>query len=278
MNYKTILVHCDASSKLSQRLEVAVDLAPRFGAHLVGVHVQAPIEVPAFSAGPVPTFDLYAAYEASAKAEHDAAAATFEKAIKGTHLSSEWRLAKGYHEDELVIQARYADLLILGQTEPDSDTATPRDLPETVAISSGRATFVVPHIAVRAKPGQSIMLCWNATRESARAAAEALPFLVSAEKVIVLIVDTKKFGSGHGPEPGADIAAWLTRHGVNVTVRHDVAADADVGEVILSRAADHDIDLIVMGLYGHSRLREVILGGASRTLLSSMTVPVLMAH
>jgi nucleotide-binding universal stress UspA family protein len=276
MNYKTILVHCDASSKLSQRLEVAVDLAPRFGAHLVGVHVQAPIEVPAFSAGPVPTFDLYAAYEASAKAEHDAAAATFEKAIKGSHLSSEWRLAKGYHEDELVIQARYADLLILGQTEPDSDTPTPRDLPETVAISSGRATFVVPHIGVRAKPGKSIMLCWNASRESARAAAEALPFLVSAEKVIVLIVDTKKFGSGHGPEPGADVAAWLARHGVNVTVQRDVAAD--VGEVILSRAADHDIDLIVMGLYGHSRLREVILGGASRTLLSSMTVPVLMAH
>jgi nucleotide-binding universal stress UspA family protein len=113
---------------------------------------------------------------------------------------------------------------------------------------------------------------------SARAATEALPFLVSAEKVIVLIVDTRKLGSGHGPEPGADVAARLARHGVNVTVQREVATDADVGELILSRAADHDVDLIVMGLYGHSRLREVILGGASRTLLSRMTVPVLMAH
>src|SRR5262245_10134647 len=108
MNYKTILVHCDATSKLSQRLEAAVDLAQRVDAYLVGVHVQVPIDVPAFSAG-VPMPDLYAAYEASAKAEHDTAASTFEKATKGSPLSTEWRLAKGHHEDELVIQARYAD-------------------------------------------------------------------------------------------------------------------------------------------------------------------------
>jgi nucleotide-binding universal stress UspA family protein len=278
MNYQTILVHCDTNSKLSQRLEVAVDLAQRFGAHLVGVYVQEPIDVPGLSTGGVPTFDLSAAYEASAKTEHKIAAATFEKAIKGRHLTSEWRFAKGYLEDELVIQARYADLLILGQTEPERDTTIPRDLPETVAISSGRATLIVPHIGIRTKPGKSIMLGWNASRESARAAAEALPFLVMADKVTVLVVDTKQLASGHGPEPGADVAAWLARHGVRVTVLRDVAADADVGEVILSRAADHDVDLIVIGLYGHSRLREVILGGASRTLLSSMTVPVLVAH
>jgi nucleotide-binding universal stress UspA family protein len=141
-----------------------------------------------------------------------------------------------------------------------------------------RTTLVVPLIGVRSKPGKSVMLCWNASRESARAAAEALPFLVAADKVVVLIIDPKTSAAGHGAEPGADVASWLARHGVNVTVQRDVAADADVGSVILSRAADHDIDLIVMGIYGHSRLREVILGGASRTLLSSMTVPVLMAH
>jgi nucleotide-binding universal stress UspA family protein len=275
MKYKTIIVHCDASSKLSHRLEVSVNLALRFGSHLVGSHVQVPMEIPALSAGVVPTSDLFAAYETVAKAAHDTAAAAFNKSIKGSHVPSEWRVAKGYHEDELVIQARYADLLILGQTELDM---TPGDLPETVAISSGRATLVIPHIGVRREPGKSIMLCWNASRESARAATEALPFLVSAERVIVLIVDTKKLASGHGPEPGADVATWLARQGVNVTVQRDVVADVDVGEVILSRAADQDIDLIVMGLYGHSRAREVILGGASRTLLSSMTVPVLMAH
>src|SRR5215831_18155019 len=88
MNYKTILVHCDASSRLSHRLEVAVDLALRFGSHLVGIHVQEPMDVPAFSAGVVPTFDLFAAYEAVAKADHDTAAAAFEKSIKGSHVAS----------------------------------------------------------------------------------------------------------------------------------------------------------------------------------------------
>jgi nucleotide-binding universal stress UspA family protein len=278
MTYKTILVHCDASPPLSQRLDVAVDLAQRFDACLLGVHVQAPMKIPAFAGGVVPTFDLFAAYETCATAEHDAAADSFKKAIKGSHLATEWRHTKGYPEDELVIQARYADLLVLGQTASDRGTQMPADLPVTVAVSSGRATLIVPHIGVRSKPGKSIMLCWNASRESARAAAEALPFLASADKVVVLIVDTKRFGSRHSAEPGTVLAAWLARHGVNVTVQREVSANDDVGELILSRVADHDIDLIVMGLYGHSRLGEMILGGTSRTLLSSMTVPLLVAH
>jgi nucleotide-binding universal stress UspA family protein len=279
MSYKTILVHCDASPKLSQRLDVAVDLAQRHRAHLVGAHLQAPMDIPAFAGGGVmPMHDFFAAYEANAKADRDTAAAAFTKAIKGTHLATEWRVAQGYPEDELAIQARYADLLVVGQTDPEGESLTPPDLPELLAISTGRPTLVIPHVGVRSTLGKSVMLCWNASRESARAAAEALPFLIAAEKVVVLIVDAKETVSGHGAEPGADVASWLVRHGVKVTVQRDVAGDADVGSIILSRAADHGIDLIVMGVYGHSRVREVILGGASRTLLSSMTVPVLMAH
>ena len=123
-----------------------------------------------------------------------------------------------------------------------------------------------------------MLLCWNASREAARAAADALPFLKAAQKVIVLVVNPTVSAEGHGAEPGADAAAWLARHGVKVIVQRDVAPDADVGGVILSRAADHDADLIVMGIYGHSRMREMVLGGASRTLLASMTVPVFMSH
>lgn len=278
MTYNTILVHCDADPALSQRLAVAVNLAQRFNAHLVGVHVQAPMKIPAFAGGVVPTFDLFTAYEVCATAEHDAAANIFKQAVKDSHLATEWRHAKGYPEEELVIQARCADLLVLGQTALEHETQTPADLPVTVAVSSGRATLIIPHTGVRSEPGKSVMLCWNASRESARAAAEALPLLVSAEKVVVLIVDTRKFGSGQSRKPGAVLATWLGRHGANVTVQREVSANDDVGELILSRAADHDIDLIVMGLYGHSRLGEVILGGTSRTLLSRMTIPLLVAH
>jgi nucleotide-binding universal stress UspA family protein len=137
---------------------------------------------------------------------------------------------------------------------------------------------VVPHVGTNKPPGKVVMLCWNASRESARAASDALPFLKTASEVIVLVVDPQVSPEGHGAEPGADVATWLARHGIKVTVQRDVAADADVGNVILSRAADHGVDLIVMGVYGHSRLREMVLGGVSRTLLSSMTVPVLMSH
>ena len=279
MSYKTVLVHCDASPKLALRLAVAADLAERFGAHLVGAYVQAPFDVPAFFDGAMPTEDLYKSYEAAAKADQDAASAAFAKGIKGLHLPNEWRVTNGYVEHELAVQARYADLLVLGQSEPDSATQTPSDLPEAVALATGRPTLIVPHIGVTRPPGKAVMLCWNASRESARAAADALPFLVAADKVMVLVIDGRPSAQGHGAEPGADVAAWLARQGVKAIVQRDVASDTTgVGEVILSRAADHDIDLIVMGIYGHSRLREMVLGGASRTLLSGMTAPVLMSH
>jgi nucleotide-binding universal stress UspA family protein len=143
-------------------------------------------------------------------------------------------------------------------------------------MAGERPVLIVPHIGVAKPPGKTAMLCWNDSREATRAATAALPLLKAAEKTIVLIIDPK---SGVGrDEAGADVAQWLARHGVNVTVQRDTAGDSDVGGVILSRAADHDVDLIVMGIYGHSRMREWVLGGASRTLLASMTAPLLVTH
>jgi nucleotide-binding universal stress UspA family protein len=278
MAYKTILVHCDASPRVAQRLAVAAELADSQGAHLVGLHIRPPFQSPAFVETAMPTTTLLAAYEAGVKADETAASAAFDKALKGRHLSHAWRAVDGFDDDELAVHARYADLIVVGQFDPEQSTPTPSDLPETVALATGRPTLVVPHIGAQKALGKTILLCWNASRESARAASDAMPFLRAAEKVVVLVIDPKSSPKGHGAEPGADVAAWLARHGVNVTVQRDVAADTDVGSVILSRAADHDADLIVMGIYGHSRMREMVLGGASRTLMASMTVPVLMAH
>lgn len=278
MGYKTILVHCDAAPNVGQRLVVAAEFAQRYGAHLVGVHARPPFEAPVFFEGGMPMDSLFASYEAGAKADAEAARTAFDKALKGRHLSHEWRTVDGFIDSELAIQARYADLTIVGQTDPDAQTPTPSDLPEAIVLATGRPMLIVPHVGVRSQPGERVMLCWNASRESARAAADALPLLQMAKKVIVLVVDPHSSTDGHGAEPGADVAHWLARHGVDVTVQRDVAADSDVGGVVLSRAADHDIDLVVMGLYGHSRVREMILGGASRTLLSSMTVPLFVSH
>jgi nucleotide-binding universal stress UspA family protein len=273
MTYKTILVHCDASPKVGHRLGVAVALAQKHGAHLIGLHVRTPFMTPVFSDGSMPSESLVTAYEAATKTTESQAAGAFAAAIKPAKLSSEWRVLDGLAEETLASQSLYADLVVLGQTDPEDPTPV---VPETVVLSSGRPALMVPHVGVTAEIGQTVLLCWNASRESARAAADALPILRQAKSVTVLTIEPASDGGADAG--GAAAAAWLARQGVNATVQRDIAPDVDVGDVILSRAADRSVDLIVMGVYGHSRLREMVLGGASRTLLQSMTVPVLMAH
>jgi nucleotide-binding universal stress UspA family protein len=278
MSYKTILVHCDASRSVGGRLAVAADVAQQFEARLVGLHAREPYEVVSYVDGGMALGPLMEAYEAGRDAAEKTARTAYEKAIKGRTLASEWRVTEAFSDDALAVNARYADLLVVGQADPEDVAGSRGDLPEAMAFATGRPVLVVPQIGALSPVGKTVMLCWNASRESARAAADALPFLRAAEKVIVLVIDPEIAPDGHGQEPGADVALWLARHGVNVTVQRDVAADVKVGEIILSRAADSGADLIVMGVYGHSRLREFVLGGASRTLLESMTVPVLMSH
>jgi nucleotide-binding universal stress UspA family protein len=274
MTYKTILVDCDASPKVGHRLAVAVELAGRFGAHLIGLHVRAPILPQVFADGTLPMESLLDAFEQAAKAEEAAATKAFEAAVKGSRSSTEWRVVEGFSEELLTNAAHQADLLVLGQIDPDSATRATPPRPEAVVMASGRPAIVVPHVGIAGPPGKTVMLCWKPTRESARAAADALPFLTAAEKVIVLIVDR----AAPEGDPAAEVTTWLERHGIKASVQHDIASDSDVGDVILSRAADNRADLIVMGLYGHSRLRQMVLGGVSRTLLASMTTPLFVAH
>jgi nucleotide-binding universal stress UspA family protein len=271
MGFRTILVHVDTGPSAPKRLKLSADLAARFEAHLVGLYVRRPFQAPAFTdAGPAMD-SLYRTYESAVQADEAAAMATFGT----TGPLKAWRVADGPAEQVVAAHARYADLVIVGQAEPDAAAeATPPDLAEAVAMAGERPTLIVPHIGAAKPPGRTVMLCWNGTREAARAATGALPFLKKADKVVILLVDP-------GDEPGGagvHVAAWLARHGVAAVVKRDTAGGADIGEIILSRAADQDADLIIMGLYGHSRMREWVMGGASRTLLASMTVPLLVAH
>jgi nucleotide-binding universal stress UspA family protein len=279
MSYKTILVHCDAGKAADARLSAAVELAGRHQAHLVGLHAKPPFEPPVYGDASYALDRFYEAHEATMKTSEDASRTLFEKATRGTGLSAEWRSADGYADQLLTLHARYADLTIVGQTDPDrDDLPPPSDLPESVALATGRGTLIVPFIATPKMPMGKVMLCWNGSREAARAASDALPLLRAATHVTVLSIEPKSSADSGGSHAGADIATWLGRHGVTATVQRDTAPDADAGEVILSRAMDYGSELIVMGIYGHSRLREFVLGGASRTILASMTVPVFMAH
>ena len=145
-------------------------------------------------------------------------------------------------------------------------------------LSAGRPALVVPDIGAGKTLGRRVMIAWDTGREAARAVNDALPILQQAEAVTVLSVNPRPGIDLHGEEPGADIALHLTRHGVKVEVQRTQVEEINIGDTILSRLADLGSDLLVMGAYGHSRLREVVLGGVTRTLLESMTVPVLMSH
>lgn len=269
MTYKTILVHCADNPAAATRIRLAAELARRFDAHLAGLAAVPVPQLPVDMMAP-PSGELLTLLEEANKAQLAAARALFARETRGGEFIE--RVEDPV--DAFATALRYADLAVVGQR--DDGSADP-DLPEAVAMASGRPVIVVPHIGCSKPIGTNVLLAWNASAQAAHAATAALPLLRQAKTVTLLVVD----GAGdpvHGEEPGADAARWLSRHGVTVDVLRDSAGGSDVGNVILSRVTDHDIDLIVMGVYGHSRLRELVLGGASRTILSSMTVPVLMAH
>ncbi len=153
-----------------------------------------------------------------------------------------------------------------------------RPRPEHVAFASGRPVLVVPYAGHFESVGGRVLIGWNATREAARAVNDAMPLLAIADAVTVLTIDPRAGPDAHGELPGADISLHLARHGVKADIERTVSADIPVGDVLLSRAADLGAELLVTGAYGHSRVRELLLGGATRALLRSMTVPVLMSH
>ena len=172
--------------------------------------------------------------------------------------------------------ARRFDLSVIGQFERDRDHRTTNIVIEAALFESGRPVLIVPFIQKDRLKLDHVMVCWDGSRAAARAIADAMPFLTRSGKTSIIVADTQSAKSTD--LPGADIATHLTRHGVNATIERIPVSKIDVSNTILSYAADAGADLIVMGGYGHSRLREFILGGTTRGMLASMTKPTLMSH
>ena len=164
---------------------------------------------------------------------------------------------------------------MLGQDDPESDNT---GVLETVLFDSGRPVLAIPFAGSLPTIGKRVLVGWNASREASRALHDALPLLAKAESATVFLANPKGGLGAHGEEPGADIARHLARHGVKVNVAKAVADDVSDSALLLNHASDMGADLLVMGAYGHSRLREFILGGVTRSLLREMTVPVLLSH
>jgi nucleotide-binding universal stress UspA family protein len=279
MAYKDLLVQVDDTRSCAARVQAAVDLAAAHGAHLSGVFIIADPSPAVFATGHVPP-EVVDSLHQRERQRADAALARFAEVAGRNQIAFETRIDRVLYTevaDALATNARYADLAIIGQADPD-DAETPRYLAEEVALGSGRPGLVIPYIGAAATLGQRVTVAWNAGREAARAVNDALPILVLAQAVDVVTVNPSEAPYGHGAEPGADIALHLARHGVKVEVQRIDTREIDVANAILSHLADRGSDLLVMGAYGHSRLRELVLGGVTRTILRDMTVPVLIAH
>jgi nucleotide-binding universal stress UspA family protein len=279
MAYKDLLVHVDDTKSCAGRVQAAVDLAIAHEAHLTGVYVIADPSPGAFVSGYVPP-DLLDELQRRARERAEGALARFAEVAARNQIAFETRTDRVLYTamvDALATNARYADLLIVGQADPD-DADGPRYLPEEVTLASGRPSLVIPYIGPAATLGQRVTVAWSASREAARAVNDALPLLERAQAVDLVTVNPGEAPFGHGEEPGADIALHLARYGIKVEVQRIETRELDVANAILSHVADRGSDLLVMGAYGHSRLRELVLGGVTRTILHDNTVPVLMAH
>jgi nucleotide-binding universal stress UspA family protein len=277
MTFKDLAVFVDSGRANDARVALAASLARRHEAHLAAIHVVPIPDIPPYlDSGVVQRIvklHMERVGEIVRKLEQ-----RFRETARREGVSAEWRAQRDF-SDVGVDHARYADLLIVGQLDPD-DTSSglmAETRPEQLALSSGRPVLAVPYAGHFETVGRRVLVAWKPGREATRAVHDALPFLVGAEAVTVLVVDPKD-DHGHGEEPGADIAGHLARHGVKVEVERTVSGEVSVADVILSRAADLGSDLIVMGAYGHSRLRELVLGGVTREILEHMTVPVLLSH
>ena len=273
---KNLVVNLPIEAKDTATSDCAITLARIFDAHLAAVafaYDAVPVALLGEDVPPEWIDELQEQAEEAAKA----AVAKFEEGVRGSGISAESRCltASLSGTGELFGRiARRFDLSIVRQAEPDKGTPDQLII-EAALFDSGRPVLVVPYITKGGIKLDRVLVCWDGSRSAARATGDAIPLLKKAKAVDVVIVGDKVKSN---ELPGADIAKSLARHGVKVEVKAIVATDIDAANVILSQAADSSADFMVMGGYGHSRLREFVLGGVTRSILSSMTIPALMSH
>jgi nucleotide-binding universal stress UspA family protein len=255
----------------------AISVAEIFEAHLTGVAFVYDPVIPGSVMGGIPP-EFIELQRTEAEKSANETVARFEQAAKRSGISYESRILSASvagASEELGKLARRFDLAIVGQANRDKEEPT-EVIDEGVLFESGRPVIVVPFIQKDGLKLDHVMVCWDGSRAATRAIADSMPFLRKAKQVEVVLVTSKGFKADEAP--GADLAKHLARHDLKVVLKRITSPDIDIASTILSYAADANADMIVMGGYGHSRLREFVLGGATRGILESMTVPTLMSH
>jgi nucleotide-binding universal stress UspA family protein len=283
---RDLVVLLDGSTRDETKLAVALQLARRNDAHLTGL---CPLELllPAdmsFALGGYP--DLWALPEFAKQIEGQATAkaavieAGFRELLRREGITGDWLMESGSLIPTVTHRAHAADLIVVGQADPENPLpATARTLVEDILMTAGRPLLLIPYAGRFSTIGTNTLVGWTPTRESARAVHDALPLLVPGAKITVLTVEAPRAGHDLAPLSTAGIAEHLARHGLSVSAARTVVTDGlSPADALLDYASDISADLLVVGGYGHSRTREMIMGGVTRDLLRHMTLPVLMSH
>lgn len=279
MSYRNILVQLDSRPACRHRIAVALELAERYGARVTGLATTGMLVLP-YAMDMAPSGALVVEWQEAMQKLARSAADSFEAAARQRGLARiATKVAEGSEVAAVTQAGRYADLVVIGQADPaESVLESGLVSPGEVVLGSARPVLVVPYIGAPAGFGAHILIAWNGSREASRAVSDALPLLKKAQRVTVMAVNPDSDENGDSDLDGTDLAAFLAHHDVKVMVQADQGAVTDIGEELLSRIADLGADLLVMGGYGHTRAREWAFGGATRSILQSMTVPVLMSH
>jgi nucleotide-binding universal stress UspA family protein len=276
MTFQSILVPVDESTASAERVRIAANTASRFGADLVGLCF-----APALSG--VDPRELPPAEFSKCLSERellDRVERTFASgAAKPGVRSVESRVVEGRPIDEAIAEMRCVDLSVLAQGNVETDAGRfERALAEQALLAVGGPILFVPYAPATDVLADHVAVAWDGGREAARAVRDALPLLERAKRVTVLSFGARMRLDQNTARAQARLAAYLAAHGVESKSRPMACTPDEAGELLLSQLADLSADLLVMGAYGHARVREVLLGGVTRTLLDSMTVPVLMSH
>jgi len=271
-----ILVVIDNAASVASRLAPTVAFAKRFDGRLTGLFATGLPAATSF--GDLASgAQLVDAFMAAQRDEAVKAEAAFRLELGRLQLAGDWIWREADVTQTVTDLGRLYDLVVVGQPNPDADSPVPRIMPEELVLSLGRPMLVIPYAGEFAT-FDHVLVAWNGTREAARALHDAMFLIERADAVTVIEVESQGGGS---PAPGvtaADVVAALKRRGVEAAAEPTTTDGTPVADIILSRAADLTADVIVMGAFGHSRLREWILGGVSRSFFQEMTVPVLMSH
>lgn len=279
MSYKTVLVSLNDLDRNQVLLESAAWLARMFDAHLQGIYVIPAIEIyPGMGFEPIIFEGNQQLFTDAEKSVRTA----FDSMLKANGIRGDMLVVDSTNHDitnHVIEHARRADITVINQpSEETSLSVVGRRFVEGLLLSTGRPTLVMPRRGRTRLAADLVIVGWSGTREAARAAFDSVPLLQRTKKVEIVWVDPEKEYPHPGSLPGGDLATTLSRHGISAAIKPISTCGKEAGEALLTAVADTAADLLVMGAYGHSRLTETILGGATKSVLRDMKCPVLFSH